>query len=130
LREIPRQEPGHGSWGRLLRAAFAVSLKIMPPVPRREHPTSAELNVPKVVCTFGWLLRGGFQDGGGAVEGFGEDSQLGLGARGVGGFDGFVDAGDDYSSVAGELARSIDGVLIPGAPGESGGIEEGFLGGP
>ena len=50
---------------------------------------------------------------------------MGLGSRGVGGLDAFVDAGDDYGGVAGELAGGVDGVLEPGASGQAGGIEEG-----
>jgi len=55
--------------------------------------------------------------------------ELGLGSRGVGGLDAFVDAGDDYGGVAGELAWGVDGVLEPGASGQAGGIEEGFFSG-
>ena len=54
--------------------------------------------------------------------------ELGLGAGGVGGVDGFVDAGDDDGGVAGELAGSVDGVAVPGAFGEAFGVEEGGLG--
>ena len=63
------------------------------------------------------LFCGGFEDGGGAVEGFGEGGELRLGAGGVGGFDGLVDAGDDNGGVAGELAWGVDGVAVPGASG-------------
>src|SRR5260370_41790173 len=77
----------------------------------------------------GGLLLGGLEDGGGAVEGFGERGELGLGAGGVGGFDAFVDAGDDDGGVAGELAGGVDGVLEPGATRQAGWIEEGFFSG-
>ncbi len=52
-----------------------------------------------------------------------------MGAGGVGGFDGFVDAGDDDGGVAGELAGGVDGVAVPGAFGQAGGVEEGLFGG-
>jgi hypothetical protein len=63
------------------------------------------------------LLGGGLEDGGGAVEGFGERGKLGLGARCVGDVDGLVDAWDDDGGVAGELAWGVDGVLEPRAFG-------------
>jgi hypothetical protein len=40
-----------------------------------------------------------------------------LGKVGIGGVYGFVDAGDDYGGVAGELSGGVDGVLVPGAVG-------------
>ena len=52
---------------------------------------------------------------------------MGLGAGGVGGLDGLVDAGDDHGGVAGELARGVDGVLVPGAVGQAGGVEQGLF---
>src|SRR5258707_431634 len=76
----------------------------------------------------GGVFCGGLEDCGGAVEGLGERGELGLGAGTVGGFDAFVDAGDDDSGVAGELAGGVDGVLEPGAPGQAGWIEEGLFG--
>ena len=63
------------------------------------------------------LLGGGLEDGGGAVEGFGEGGELGLRAPGIGDVDGLVDAGDDDGGVAGELAWGVDGVLEPRAFG-------------
>ena len=47
------------------------------------------------------------------------------GAGVVVGVDGFVDAGDDDGGVSGELAGGVDGVLVPGAVGEAGGVEQG-----
>src|SRR5260370_31019111 len=81
---------------------------------------------PGFVAT--WLFCGGREDGGGAVEGFGEAGKLGLGAGGVRGVDGLVDAGDDYGGVAGELAGGVDGVLEPGTPGEAFGVEQSLFG--
>src|SRR5262249_52020613 len=54
---------------------------------------------------------------------------LGLSAGGVGGFDGFVDAGNDDGGVAGEFAGGVDGVLKPGTFGKAGGVEKRLLGG-
>ena len=75
------------------------------------------------------LLSGGFEDSCGAVEGLGEGGQLGLGPGSVGGFDGFVDAGDDDGGVAGELAGGVYGVFEPGAFGQTSRVEKGFFGG-
>jgi hypothetical protein len=66
-------------------------------------------------------LFGGREGGGGAVEGLCEGGELGLGARGVGGVDALVDAGDDDGGVAGELAGGVDAVAIPGTAGQAGG---------
>ena len=52
-----------------------------------------------------------------------------MGAGAVGGFDAFVDSGDDDCGVAGELAGGVDGVLEPGAAGQAGWIEQGLFGG-
>ena len=41
----------------------------------------------------------------------------------------FVDAGNDDGGVAGELAGGVDGVLVPGASGQAGGVEQGLFGG-
>src|SRR5258708_38984582 len=77
----------------------------------------------------GGLVCGGREDGGGAVEGVGERGELGLGPGSVGGFDAFVDAGDDDGGVAGELAGGGDGVLEPGAPGQAGWVGESLFSG-
>jgi hypothetical protein len=63
----------------------------------------------------------------GAVQSLRQYGQL-LGGSGlVFGVDGFVDAGDYYGCVAGELAWGVDGVAIPGAIGQAGfGDERGF----
>jgi len=73
------------------------------------------------------LLGGGLEDGGGAVESFGESGKLGLGAGCVGDVDSLVDAWDDHGSVAGELPWSVDGVLEPWAFGQAGRVEEGLF---
>ena len=57
------------------------------------------------------------RDGGGSVEGGGKYADLDLGAGCVAGVDALGDAGDDHGGVAGELAGSVDGVLVPGAFG-------------
>ena len=101
-----------------------------------EHSTSGEEGLTRKLQVLSrglemrrnaWLLCGGFEDGGGAVEGVGEGGELGLGAGGVGGVDGFVDAGDDDGGVAGELAGGVDGVSVPGAFGQAVGVEQGAL---
>ena len=51
-----------------------------------------------------------------------------MGSWGVRGVDSLVDAGNDDGGVAGELARSIDGVFVPGAFGQAFGVEEGLFG--
>ena len=53
---------------------------------------------------------------------------MSLGAGSVWGVDTLVDAGDDDGGVAGELARGVDGVFVPGALGKAFGVEEGFFG--
>ena len=63
----------------------------------------------------------------GAVQSLRQYGQLLGGAGLVIGVDGFVDAGDNDGGVAGELARCVNGVAIPGAIGQAGfGDERGF----
>src|SRR5580658_890832 len=58
----------------------------------------------------------------------GQDYQL-LGCAGwVFGIDGLVDAGDGDGGVTGVLARSVDGVPVPGTVGQAGFRDESGLG--
>jgi len=70
------------------------------------------------------LAGDGGECGGGAGESLGERVELGLGAGGVGGVDGFVDSWQHDGFVAGELAWSEYAVAIPGAAGKARGDEE------
>src|ERR1700744_5125400 len=88
---------------------------------------SRQGEMPRMSLGSVWLFCRSLKNSGSVVEGFGQGSQLGLGAGGVGGFDGFIDAGDDDGGVAGELAGRVDGVAIPGSLWQASGVEEGFF---
>ena len=55
----------------------------------------------------------------GAVERERQDRQLLSGAGLVFGIDSLIDSWDNYGSVAGELAGSVDGVPVPWAIGQA-----------
>src|SRR5215469_18063260 len=74
------------------------------------------------------LLSGRFKNCSGAVEGFGQQAELSLGTRRIRSADGLVDTRNDHGSVAGELARRVDGVLVPGAVRKTIGIQQSALG--
>ena len=74
----------------------------------------------KSTCGAGSASVCGVEGAGGAVQGLGEDDQLGGGEVGIVGVDGLVYAGNDDGRVAGELAGSVDGVPVPRAIGEAG----------
>src|ERR1700761_5194623 len=83
------------------------------------------------ICWLDWntktceLSRHFLENRRGAIQCRGQSVELCLRAGIVGFVDAFVDAGNDYRGVAGELARSVDGVLEPWAFRKARVVEQG-----